>query len=234
MKQCNKCGDVKSISQFGKNNKNLDGLCATCKLCRNKEMQEYRKTKRGRLVQAYQDQRKNSVKRGHTPPNYTLEEFVSFGINDTTFNTLYEYWSNNGYNLWDTPSPDRLEDGLPYSFDNLQFISFKENNEKAHKASANCQYTFNKEVVQLTLEGEYINTFQSIVKASEHTKRSGIYDCLSGKSKTSSGYSWVLLREYLTDLLNEIEGTINKPKGKIHHSQVSYNEDTCLVSINKL
>ena len=224
-------GELKAPTYFSKNINSSTGLSKVCKLCRNKEMQDYRKTKRGRLVQAYQDQLKNSKKRGHLPPEYSLEEFVIFGLSDANFNLLYESWKNNGYQLWDTPSPDRLDDGLPYSFNNLQFTTFKENNQKAHKASADCKYTFNREVVQLSLLGEYVDTFESIVKASTYTKNKGIYDCVSGRCKTAGGYKWKEYRLYLLELLNDIENTSLIPKEKIHHSHIHFNEDTCLVSI---
>ena len=58
--------------------------------------------------------------------------------------------------------------------------------------------------------------------------------CLNGKRNTAGEFSWKYLDNHILDLLNELEGTINKQKEKIHHSQISYNEDTCLISINKL
>lgn len=58
--------------------------------------------------------------------------------------------------------------------------------------------------------------------------------CLNGKRNTAGEFSWKYLDNHILDLLNELEGTDTKPKEKIHHSQISYNEDTCLVSINKL
>ena len=61
-----------------------------------------------------------------------------------------------------------------------------------------------------------------------------ISKCLNGKRNTAGEYSWEYLDNHLLDLLNEIEGTDNKPKEKIHHSQINFDEDTCLVSINRL
>ena len=61
-----------------------------------------------------------------------------------------------------------------------------------------------------------------------------ISKCLNGKRNTAGEFSWKYLDNHLLDLLNEIEGTDNKPKEKIHHSQINFDEDTCLVSINKL
>ena len=61
-----------------------------------------------------------------------------------------------------------------------------------------------------------------------------ISKCLNGKRNTAGEFSWKYLDNHLLDLLNKIEGTYNKPKEKIHHSQINFDEDTCLVYINKL
>ena len=61
-----------------------------------------------------------------------------------------------------------------------------------------------------------------------------ISKCLNGKRNTAGEFSWEYLDNHLLDLLNEIEGTDNKPKEKIHHSQINFDEDTCLVSINNI
>ena len=61
-----------------------------------------------------------------------------------------------------------------------------------------------------------------------------ISKCLNGKRNTAGEFSWKYLDNHILDLLNEIEGTNTKPKEKIHHSQINFDEDTCLISINKL
>ena len=61
-----------------------------------------------------------------------------------------------------------------------------------------------------------------------------ILKCLNGERHTAGEFSWKYLDKHLLYLLNEIEGTDNKPKEKIHHSQINFDEDACLVSINKL
>ena len=61
-----------------------------------------------------------------------------------------------------------------------------------------------------------------------------ILKCLNGERHTAGEFSWKYLDNHLLDLLNEIEGTYNKPKEKIHHSQINFDEDTCLVSINHI
>ena len=61
-----------------------------------------------------------------------------------------------------------------------------------------------------------------------------ISKCLNGKRNTAGEFSWKYLDNHLLDLLNKIEGTNTKPKEKIHHSQINFDEDTCLISINKL
>ena len=61
-----------------------------------------------------------------------------------------------------------------------------------------------------------------------------ILKCLNGERHTAGEFSWKYLDNHLLDLLNEIEGINTKPKEKIHHSQINFDEDTCLVSINHI
>lgn len=64
--------------------------------------------------------------------------------------------------------------------------------EKFEKAALN--------VVQLDLDGNYIQTFPSSkvasIKSGAHTP--GIINCCNGKAKTAGGYRWVYERDYLT------------------------------------
>jgi hypothetical protein len=53
MKKCSKCGESKSLSDFGRDKRRRDGLCPWCKDCRR----EYRRTTRKQKIQDAQRQR---------------------------------------------------------------------------------------------------------------------------------------------------------------------------------
>ena len=59
----------------------------------------------------------------------------------------------------------------------------------------------NKAVVQIGLNGEYINRFPSISKASESTgiNRTGIVSCVTGRAELAGKYQWVYESDYSED-----------------------------------
>lgn len=95
---------------------------------------KYRRTRENKLKAIYSNQKRNSKKRGHPAPNYTFKEFKSWAIaND--YNLLYDSWKQNNFNKDFAPSGDRLNSSKPYTFDNLQLVTWKENEENYKKES---------------------------------------------------------------------------------------------------
>lgn len=231
MFKCKDCNQEKDRTQFSVNR---GARSKSCKECNKLYMINHRKTKIGLLAQIYGDQVKNSKKRGMKAPAYTLKEFQAFAISNPSFNSLYRIWEDSGYVSGFNPSCDRLNDYLPYTFDNIQFVSWKENNTKSHKDVKEGRYikTKDRAIAQFDLEGNLIKEWVKIADAErEYDVR--LADALK-RGKITSEFSWKYLDNHILDLLNDLEGTDAKPKEKIHHSQINYNEDTCLVSISKL
>ena len=229
--KCKDCNQEKDRTQFSINR---GSRSRSCKECNKLYMVEHRKTKLGLLAQIYGDQVKNSRKRFMKAPAYTLKEFQAFAILDYSFNYLYSTWKGSGYTSGLNPSCDRINDYLPYSFDNIQFISWKENNTKSHQDVKAGRYikTKDRAILQIDLEGNIIKEWIKIAEA-ERAYNTKLADALK-RGKLFQGFYWKHLDNHLLDLLNEIEGTDNKPKEKIHHSQINFDEDTCLVSINHI
>lgn len=74
------------------------------------------------------------------------------------------------------------------------------------KHYSNCKIVSNdKEVIQFDLQGNEINRFQSVSKASKYIKcdPSTIGYAASGKSKTAKGYIWIYANEYTDELKND-------------------------------
>ena len=113
----------------------------------------------------YGCQRKSSRIRGHELPAYTLEDLRA--------------WMNQQPNL------RRLMDELPYTFDNIQLGSWKENqdNETAKKSKA---------IIQLTLEGEYIKEWSSAREAGREMgiPRANIGRVCRGQQNKTGGFRW--------------------------------------------
>jgi len=228
MFKCKDCSQEKDRTHFSVNR---GSRSKSCKECNRLYMKEHRKTKIGLLTQIYGDQLKNSKKRGMNPPTYTLKEFQAFAISSASFNSLYKVWEDSDYISGLNPSCDRLNDYLPYTFDNIQFISWKDNNNKSHKDIKAGRYikTVDRAIVQFDSEGNLLKEWIKIAEAERRYNLKLSYALKSGKK--AGGYSWKYLDEYILELLNEIENTAQPSKDKIHHSQIHFDEYTCLISV---
>lgn len=227
--KCKNCNQEKDRTHFSINRGTRS---KNCKECNKLYMINHRKTKIGLLAQIYGDQVKNSKKRGMPPPAYTLKEFQAFSMSNNQFNTLYKIWEESDYVSGFNPSCDRLNDYLPYTFDNIQYISWRENNTKIHKDTKEGKYIkrTDRAIIQFDLEGNLVKEWIKIAEAERSFKIRLTY-ALNGERNTAGGYSWKYLDNYLLELLNDIENTSHTSKEKIHHSHIHFNEDTCLVSI---
>lgn len=196
MKTCSKCKQSKPLSEY-----HLSKTCSYswCKKCDNKRTSAYRKTKQGVVSTIYGDQKSNSLIRGHKPPTYTKDELNSWLLNDWLFDLLYTNWCNCGYLKDMKPSVDRLDDSKGYSFDNIQIMTWKENqlkcnyqvrnNIKKHSGLLNGGH---KAVSQYTLDGIFIKDFISASEASRQTNsnRRSLSACCGGNAKSCNGFVW--------------------------------------------
>ncbi len=82
------------------------------------------------LKQTYILQKRNSKKRGHPPPKYSYGDFRDWALKDSEFLRLYNEWEETGYDHDYRPSCDRILDNHGYSFDNIQWITLRDNRSK--------------------------------------------------------------------------------------------------------
>lgn len=171
MKACTVCKEIKPIIEYHKNITAPSGYASACKVCINKSKQSHRKTKDGLIESIYSEQKNSSKVRGHALPAYTLSELKDWINSNPKFIGLFQKWVSSGYNKWDRPSIDRLCNELGYSLDNIQLVSFKDNNQRSHKDASegtNLGTTLTP-VEQYTLSGEFVCSYKSMAKASEAT-----------------------------------------------------------------
>ncbi len=180
-KKCSKCKATKGLTEFSKNSCKRDGLDYSCKEC----IKDYHRTKLGLLAQMYNSQKQSSKRRKHPMPTYSREEFLEAILAMPLFHTLYSTWVTSNYKLELVPSIDRLEDDLPYTEDNIQLGTWKENKDKEVKVQS-------KPVVQLSLTGVAIKYFESINSAARELDlhKANISGVCSGRYKTAGGYKF--------------------------------------------
>lgn len=122
--------------------------------------------------------------------NYTYEEFKNKYLEDETYLKLHNNWVKSGFVSDYKPSFDRIDHTKGYSFDNLQIMTWKQNNDKGRKEHM-------KKVEMYDLEGNYIKTFNSIVEASKEVDiyKSNISACCKGKLNKTANHRWKYVEE---------------------------------------
>lgn len=191
MKECIKCGII--TNDFHIKNSNKDGLHNECKNCRNESVREYQKTKNGLITEIYSHQKLSSKQRNHLMPTYTKLELKVWCFAQKLFHELYDNWKSSNYQNDLIPSVDRLNDYSGYSLDNIQLMTWRENEQKGHNDMKNGINNKNsKSVLQYDLKENFIKEFYSV---SEAGRQVGIYktsisQCCNGLIKTSGGFKW--------------------------------------------
>lgn len=152
---------------------------------------KYNRSKKGVLTNRYRNQKTISIKRGMEPPTYSKEEFLFRFLEDETFISIYNNWKISGFLKDLSPSFDRKNDYLPYSFSNIKICTYRENYVKSHSdvlKSINCKKS--KSVVGI--KNNVTTIYASISEASRKTGAvsSHIIACCKGDRKTSAGYIW--------------------------------------------
>ena len=196
-KRCTSCVTVKTIIKFysyQKKNRIKPTITSTCKDCHLKTCTKNRVKKKAHIGRIYSMQKRSSKKRNHPQPSYSLEELTLF-MYDNKYKKLHKAWKKSNYNKNLTPSVDRLNALKPYTMENIQLITWKENNEKGRgegKTKRVCQY----------LAGKPVNEFDSATKAAIHIKGShqNISLCCRGGTPQAYGYQWEFIKPLVAKL----------------------------------
>lgn len=188
---CNKCSVEKTLTSFHRAKNGLYGREAQCIPCRNKRKQ----TKVGLIGYIFNNQKYHSKTRGHVAPYYTKEELIEWCMAQENFERMYSNWVSNNFSKDTKPTCDRLDDYLPYTLDNLQLLTWKENKDKyALDAKEGRNTKTAKAVICYDLNGKYIAEYHSIIEASRVTliNRTSISKSSANKDVTAGGYIWRL------------------------------------------
>ena len=100
---------------------------------------------------------------------YNVSEFKDKYLNDEKYLELYNQWLKNNCLSDYKPSFDRIDNTKDYSFDNLQIMTWRENNAKGRRE---CM----KAVRQYDLSGNYIKTYSSIIESLPKDAPEGFFD----------------------------------------------------------
>ena len=186
MKKCNKCDEIKPLSEFHKRTDGCkDNHKYMCKKCEHIAHYNYSKTKSGHITRMLIDQKTRSKNRGHDKPTYTNSEFREWILNESKYHTLYAEWEKNDYNKWLAPSVDRLDNTKTYSFDNIRIVSWKDNHISGNNSRK-------RKIEQYDLELNLLNTYSGVREASRKIGKThpAIVACCKGNYKQAYGFIW--------------------------------------------
>lgn len=133
---------------------------------------------------------------------FSKEEFVKWLDSKycVEFDKLFSEWVNSGFLKNKVPSIDRIDDYQSYTFENMQLLTWEENDLKGRLSEKNkkqmremTKKIFSKPVIQINIDdGSIVNSFPSAREAGRclSIDASGISACCRGELKYSKGFVW--------------------------------------------
>lgn len=197
MRKCVYCGCLKHKSKF-------HGKVTYCKACdslkNDKSLKHWRRFF-GHIAHSYQGMiqatRDRQAKRPMPDVSVTMETIFHFVFsnpaNRMKYETMYAAWQASGFDTNLCPSFDRLDTSKSYDLDNIQLITWKENNDLAHKAAGVTTYQY---AVDQQGNLTFVAEFESVkaAAASINTLTSNIHKVCRGSTSSHGGYYWSKIR----------------------------------------
>lgn len=148
-----------------------------------------------KLNRIYWGQVDSSKERGHPPPDFTMSELSDWLLSQTNWETLWSKYlesysskpiyqhrgclTNYDPNL--SPSVDRIDSKKPYTLDNIQLVTWKQN-QLNHIADTK------RPINKYTMSGEYILTYDSIKSATTDLGSTNVVSACEGVQKSVKGF----------------------------------------------
>lgn len=192
-KRCCRCGEVKLVKYFNFNKKSKDGYSRRCKSCKRILNTNYQHSKKGVVSFIYAGQVYSSKIRNYNSPNYTKKELEKWLFDQSLFHELYDNWVKSEYTKDLKPSVDRKDDYKTYTLDNIQLMTWRDNNKKGVADRINgINNKISRAVLQYDLDGNFIAEYYSQMQAGRETGISNvnIWGCCKGLHNTAGGYRW--------------------------------------------
>ena len=125
-KLCYLCKQRKSRDEFHKSKSRNDGLEPACKKCR--VIVDSRPMILASKI--YSSQKQSSIERGHPLPDYDRKWLTAWLISRDNFKDMHTKWIESNMESSLKPSVDRINPLKPYTKDNIQLVTWGENDKK--------------------------------------------------------------------------------------------------------
>ena len=171
VKVCRCCKETKVITDYYSDSSKRDGRATICKTCDLSIKREFGRTKKGLIQKIYRNQISSSEKRGHGVIGYSREQLSCWLMENDNFHKLFDEWADSGFVKDKTPSIDRIDNAIGYSFDNIQLMTWHENKEKGHTDSMTERLSTGmpKRPVVIFKEGDFLSVAISVREAERLT-----------------------------------------------------------------
>ena len=148
----------------------------------------WQKTKKGITAMSYQHQKSHSNYRKHLAPDYSLDELRVWAFEQKIFHILFDEWVEQNYDKELKPSFDRFDDFKPYALDNIQIVTFRDNERKPKPVMG-------KEIDMLDNEYNVIKSFNNIAEGVRYLGADALLGnnvsaVCRGKRKKALGFRW--------------------------------------------
>ena len=140
-------------------------------------------------------QKRNSLRRNHPMPNYSLNELKHFIDSTGEFDRLYNQWVDSNFDKMKIPSIDRKRNSEPYSLDNISLMTWEENWNRARIDIKNGNINIgHRPVLKLSKDGIVLEEYVSAAEAARHNKAKASHITAvcnnKPKRKTAGGFKW--------------------------------------------
>lgn len=148
---------------------------------------KWRKTYPGLIAKMFDAIRERSKNRWKEQIGFTIYEFKAWLI-ENKGRERFKEWKDSGFKNGMTPSVDRLDPRLPYTFNNMQLITGRENIDKGRKETI---YFKGKRIKQMSKSGKLLNTYRSSIEASVATGiKPRLIQASARTGSVTGGYRW--------------------------------------------
>lgn len=224
-KKCSRCREVKDISFFNYDKNRKDGYYCYCTDCirkinlpnkdkiaaRNKVYKTLnkdilaakdlarRRTKVGLIKNIYHCQCSSSTSRGHNMPEYTVDDLISWALDQEIFHNLFEEWVNSGYDKYKKPSFDRTNDKLGYSLKRLTITDWWHNKRKCEiEVKLGIKDHKLEPVVKLDKDYNFIESYHSLMEADRNNDCDfrNIQAVCKGRRNFAGNFRWMYVEDY--------------------------------------
>lgn len=114
-------------------------------------------------------------------------------MSQDSYHILFRNWEESNYSSNLSPSIDRIDDYGIYSFDNIQLMTWEQNNRKGNHYQKNGLNRKNSIAVnQYTLDGDFLTSFHSLMEAERQTgvSNTSISRVCRNLAHTAGGFKW--------------------------------------------